>query len=108
MRVELGEYTCVVTKEQSDPQYPHTAAGESRLLHHIKQALQAQGHDVIKKRMWRDGHLVDDLQQYIRTRKPPLEGKEDPAKFFIYDPGWNTRFGTEEFNKGELVLQVVR
>jgi hypothetical protein len=61
----------MVEKEKGDPNFKRSGWGdaESTFLYHVKQELQKQGYDCIKKRMWKDGHLVDDTQQYIRDRK---------------------------------------
>ena len=72
---------------------------ESIFLHHVKKALIAQGFDVIKKRMWKDGHLVDDTQQYIRMRD---------CSWCIYNSiyavsGANTRF----MRYGNIIFQMV-
>lgn len=51
MKVELGERSCTVTREPGDPRISggaHNAAGESRLLYHVKLALNAQGFNFIK------------------------------------------------------------
>lgn len=70
MRVELSTNKCVVTYEPGDKRYYgiRNAAGESNLLYAVKNELNTQGYDFIKKRMWRDGHMMDDLQQYLRER----------------------------------------
>ena len=95
MKVTLNERTCVVERGDSPKIY-----SESGLLHKVKVALIDQGHDVIKKRMWKDGHVVDELQQYIRDRK---------WKFAIRDGMWNIRKCTEPFNQdGAVVLNVER
>ena len=93
MKVEMGMGTCTVTRETSDPKY----YSESRLLYHVKLALIAQGYDVIKKRMWRDGHMVDDTCQYIRDRK---------GAFAVWDDQYALRFTYEDFNKGSVVYNV--
>lgn len=41
---------------------------ESTLLYHVKLALNDSGFDLIKKLMWKDGHLVCDYDQYLRVR----------------------------------------
>ena len=86
MKVEIKGYCVVVTREEGDPRFSgvKNGAGESRLLYHIKNILNAQGYDLIKKRMHKDGHLMDNLQQYLRTRKPSGEPDKD-----IYI-GWNS------------------
>ena len=74
---------------------------ESLVLHRIKLVLISQGYDVIKKRMWKDGHLMgDDQTQYIRDRQ---------HKFAIYDPDWQIRNLYEDYNNNEeITLSVVK
>lgn len=105
MKIQINHYNIVVTREATDKKYygTHNAAGESNLLHAIKNELNKQGYDLIKKRMWKDGHLVDDLQQYLRTRKKGA-GKADIA---IYNNFWTIRGAEIDFNKGEVVLNVI-
>lgn len=104
MRLEFKGNTLVVTREQSDKKYygRANAKGESNLLHAIKTELNKQGYDLIKKRMWKDGHLVDDMQQYLRTRKKGA-GKAD---IYIYSGFWALCGADEVFNKGEVRLNV--
>lgn len=72
MKFSIENNTLLVVRECGDvaiKRQSAAAAGESHLLHHIKCALNAAaGVDLfIKKRMWKDGHMVDDYQQYVRT-----------------------------------------
>ena len=66
MKTEIigtGEYRdIVITKEKGDPKYRDGgyADGESTLLYNLKKHLNKMGYDLIKKRMHKDGHLVDD------------------------------------------------
>jgi hypothetical protein len=86
----------IVEKQDGDP-YFHTtkwALAESTFLYHIKKQLIKAGYDCIKKRMWKDGHMVDNTQQYIRDRKGEWCIYND--NYFLYDAG-------EEFNKTGLV-----
>lgn len=104
MKVELNleKGVCLVTKEFNDPKFSGVinAAGESKLLHHVKNELIKQGFDVIKKRMWKDGHLVDDLQQYVRTRSKK-------AGFMIYNSTWQIAGAEEKLNiSGSVELSV--
>jgi site-specific DNA-adenine methylase len=71
MIVTLFDNYCLVTKETSDKRYSDSnwSNAESTFLYHVLQELKKQGHDLIKKRMYKDGHLVEDTQQYIRSRK---------------------------------------
>lgn len=103
MYVALKKHTCEIWRQDTDPIFRSGGYGsaDSRFLYHVKKALIARGHDVIKKRMWRDGHLTADTQQYIRSRK--LEGG-----FMIYDPDYAIRDLTKEFNKtGHVILSRV-
>lgn len=108
MNIQVLEHVCIVTKEPGDPRFSGVvnAAGESRLLYHIKKILNNRGYDLIKKRMWKDGHLVDDLQQYLRTRKPTGNGIHD---IYIYNPLWSVSGADEILNeRGVVHLTVVR
>ena len=108
MKLEMREHSLVVTKEPGDPRFSGivNAAGESRLLYHIKKQLNAQGFNLIKKRMWKDGHLMDNLQQYLRTQKP----SGDPSKdIYIYNSMWNIEGAEVELNKtGSVILSIIR
>jgi hypothetical protein len=96
MRVLLDTYRCTVRRDKTDPKFYR----ESTFLHHVKKKLIEQGYDVIKKRMWRDGHMVDDTQQYIRDRK---------NNFAIWYGEYAIRDSREPFNEnGEVVLLVER
>ena len=104
MKIEFTEYYLIATREPEDPKYYGTihGKGESLLLHAIKKKLQEMGHDVIKKRMWKDGHMVDDLQQYLRTRK----GYE--PSFAAYSGEWAIRGANVPWNEdGVVQLQLV-
>jgi hypothetical protein len=106
MKVEVREHSCLVTKEPGDPHFSGVvnAAGESRLLYHIKKILNAQGYDLIKKRMWKDGHLMDDMHQYLRTRKPSGDPKKD---IYIYSPFFAIEGADEVLNaEGQVCLSV--
>ena len=107
MKVEIKGNACIVTREPGDPRFTGVvnAAGESRLLYHVKNELNKQGYDLIKKRMWRDGHLVDDLQQYLRTRKRTGDPHKD---IYIYNTSWACCGAEEAFNeRGKTTLFVV-
>tara|TARA_B100001013_G_C24199273_1_gene280628 strand:- start:29 stop:325 length:297 start_codon:yes stop_codon:yes gene_type:complete len=72
---------------------------ESIFLYYVKNELIKMGNDVIKKRMYKDGHLMgDDTTQYIRERN---------YKFYIYDGEWQLRFLHKDFNKkGSVFLDL--
>ena len=100
MKIVLSGSQCTVTREPGDPKYygVRNAAGESALLYAVKNQLN-QTHDLglIKKRMWRDGHMVDDMQQYLRNAD---------ASIAIYNTFWQIRGANDDFNKGEVIFAV--
>jgi hypothetical protein len=107
MNVKIDGCRCIVTREPGDPSFRgiRNDKGESRLLHHVKLALIGQGHDLIKKRMWKDGHLVDDRQQYLRTRKSTGDSSRD---IYIYNDHyaiWSA--GERIMNDGTVTLAVI-
>ena len=88
-----GNGTCLVEREPGDRRYRRGGYGslaESHLLHHVKEALNKQGYNFIKKRMWRDGHMVDENQSYLRERVA-RKGKRcltiRNGSFAIYEAG---------------------
>lgn len=96
MQVELREGTCVVTREPGDPKEYR----EHTLLYHVRNVLRAQGHDVVKRRMQADGHLMgDETLPYLRERR---------WHFSIYDGSWQIRSMVDDYNAGRLVLNVYR
>lgn len=111
MKVTINYDICcvVVEREPGDPRftnggYAQGNGGESRLLYHVKNVLNKQGFDLIKKRMGKDGHLVNDMQQYLRTRKP----SGDPYKdIYIHNGNWAVKGAEVDFNeKGKTVLAL--
>jgi len=95
---------CIVERESTDPKFYGivNAAGESRFLYHLKEHLNKQGYDLIKKRMHKDGNMVDEMQQYLRTRN-----KKSPfPHIYIYNHKWAIEGIEEDFNKGRAVLSV--
>ena len=72
---------------------------ESSLYYQIKKQLIKKGYDVIKKLMWKDGHLMgDESTYYIRDRK---------WRFLIFDGEWQLRFLHEDYNKnGYVTLNI--
>jgi hypothetical protein len=72
------------------------------LYYKIKGILNEQGYGpLIKKRMWKDGHLVDVERQYLVTRN------RKGGNFCIYDHLYATRDAREEYNKdGEVTFRI--
>lgn len=87
----------VIIKEDSDPK----VYNESLLYHKIKKKLIEMGYDVIKKRMWKDGHMVSDNQHYIRSRK----FKE--GCWCVWDTHWQIRQLQTDYNKGRVTMEKV-
>jgi len=106
MQIEFDwEYNKVtVTREPGDPSFHgvRNGAGESRLLYHIKEKLNSEGFDLIKKRMWKDGHLVDEMQQYLRTRSPKSKGPH----VYITNPRWAINGAEVDYNEGQVTLAL--
>lgn len=98
MKVVLREYECVITREKGDPKIYNGVWGDSRLLYLVKKELIKQGYDVVKKLMYKDGHLVSSDVYYIRERK---------GKFAIWDDQYAIRFTYEPYNKDGRVVLVV-
>jgi hypothetical protein len=106
MKVEMSPGNCQVIREKGDPRFSGIlyAKGESRLLHHLKVILNKRGYDLIKKRMTKDGHLVDSMQQYLRTRKPSGDPNKD---LYIYNSMWAIQGADEDFRRrGSVSLRV--
>ena len=108
MKVELNlkDHYCKVVREKSDPYFSRGgyADAESTFLYCVLQVLKRSGYDVIKKRMWKDGHLVDETQQYIRTRS----GLGKRGEFAIYNAHYAIQDAGEEFNRDdEYELRVI-
>jgi hypothetical protein len=112
MKVELffnkesGEGSCTVIREPGDPKFRNSGwgDGESRLLYHVQKALKAQGYDFIKKRMWKDGHMVDERQQYLRERKV-FKGWR---MLIIRNDQWAIEGADKTFNRGgKVILDLV-
>lgn len=110
MKVTLEGHGCVVQREKGDRGFYGRAdtawgGGESNLLHHVKLKLNEQGYDLIKKRMHKDGHMVDDLQQYLRARNAK---KLKPGDVYcVHDGSYAIRDSAEDYNAWEAVYFVV-
>jgi hypothetical protein len=97
INIDRIHHIVTVTKEKGDPYFKSSGWGlaESTFLYHVKKKLIGAGYDCIKKRMWKDGHLVDDNQQYIRDRK---------GEWCIYNDGWQVFDAGERFNQTGVVI----
>ncbi len=74
---------------------------ETAFWQDVRRSLMKQGYDVIKKLMWKDGHMVDDTQYYVRSRK------YTPDSFMLSQTDYAIRAVYDEYNKeGEVTLAV--
>lgn len=91
MDVQIHEEDCsVVVTSQGE-----RVKTASQLLYRIRRELQKQGYDVIKKRMWKDGHMVSDSEHYLRERK---------WRFVIWHPNYMVENLAGEFNRNGIVI----
>lgn len=115
MIVSIVGDSCYVYREPGDPVFrpnrsrsswspPGWCAAESRLLHNVRKILDRRGCDLIKKRMWRDGHLFgSEHTQYLRSRNL----KAVPS-LYVYHADAALEVAAESFNVlGRAVLDVV-
>lgn len=74
---------------------------DSSFWHKVKTELQKQGHDVIKKLMWKDGHLKDDNEYYVRSRKYL------PDSFMISQTDFAIRSVYDDYNTDGVMSALV-
>ncbi len=71
---------------------------ESTFFYHLAHRLNEMGFDVIRKRMWRDGHLTASFRQYVRSRD---------WEWCVCDDNYMLRDVCADFRKdGEVALRV--
>lgn len=94
---DLERSVCFVDK--LDPKnWPETISGNTALWYEIKKQLVAQGYDVVKKLMYKDGHMVSDTEYYVRHRK---------WLWAIWDGGYAIRFTATALNACDSVRLMV-
>src|SRR6185295_19004272 len=72
----------------------------SSLLFNVARILNARGHDLLKKRMWKDGHLFgDDAMQYLRVRKPSSKAPH----IYIFHGNYAVEDACEVYNKNQQI-----
>ena len=115
MLVTIVGTSCYVYREPTDPVFrpnrsksswspPGWYGAESRLLYAIQKILNQRGYDLLKKRLWRDGHMFgSDHSQYLRSRNL----KSTPS-MYVYHGSYCTEVAAESFNVlGRVELDVV-
>ena len=105
MIVSIVGCSCYVYREPGDPVFrpnrsrnswspPGWYGAESRLLHNLQKILNGRGYGLLKKRMWRDGHMFgSDHTQYLRSRNL----KAIPS-LYIYHSGYALEVAAESYN----------
>ena len=115
MIVSIVGCSCYVYREPGDPVFrpnrskhswspPGWYGAESRLLYNVRKILNGRGYGLIKKRMWRDGHMFgSDHTQYLRSRNL----KAIPS-LYIYHADYALEVAAESYNVlGRARLDVV-
>jgi hypothetical protein len=100
-----GAGSLTVHREEADPKFHGMkhAKGEHRLFHHLRNALNALGFNVLKKRVQSDGHLMgDEFQPYLRTRKPT----PDLPHIMVVSDFYALRGANEDWNDGVVNLRI--
>lgn len=110
MIVSIVGTSCYVYREPGDPVFrpnrsrsswspPGWYGAESRLLYNVGKILNRRGFDLIKRRMWRDGHMFgSEHSQYLRSRNL----KTTPS-LYIYHADYALEVAAESFNVLGLV-----
>ena len=114
MIVSIVGCRCYVYREPGDPVFrpnrskiswsaPGWYGAESRLLYNVQRILNERGYDLLKKRMWKDGHMFGcEETQYVRSRNL----KAIPS-LYIYHANAALEIAAESFNVlGRVRLDV--
>lgn len=98
-----------VIREDGDPKFYGVinAAGESNFLYWLKNLLNSKGFNLVKTRMWKDGHLTSDIKQYLRVRSPQAVRKGAP-NIALHNEYWDIRGLEEDWNNGEVNIALIR
>lgn len=95
MLLDIRSNSVRVLREVTDPKF---GKDESWFFYRLSKALKAKGIDCIKKLAYKDGHLVDDNQYYVRDRN---------GRWMLYDNAHAIRCVSSEFDStGEVVLTL--
>lgn len=96
MQVEFNENNTrlYILRDSGDPKF---GKDESWFYYRVKQALQKQGYDCIKKLAYKDGNLVDNYLYYIRDRK---------SRWYIYDNKHALRLVSTQFDEEGITVLI--
>ncbi len=122
MELKIQDNKLIITKGEKEKGFyaSRMAWGdaESRLLYNIKKLLnkpdciifpldhKKQKITWLKKRMWKDGHMVDEQEQYLRSTKPFTFLGKAPVYICLHNIHWAIRGIDTDFNEGEAKLQI--
>lgn len=100
MKVTFNGRSVTLRREHGE----RSLRNDSDLWYRLRNELRRRGRDVIKKPMWKDGHLTDSTRHYVRTRR--MNGK---ASFWIHDGTYAIRDAYRDFNaNGRVDLDMDR
>ena len=115
MIVSIIGNSCYIFRVPGDPVFrpnrsrkswspPGWYGAESRMLYNVQKILNGRGYGLLKKRMWRDGHMFGcDHTQYLRSRSL----KAIPS-LYIYHADSALEVAAESYNVlGRVRLDVV-
>ncbi len=117
MRIKVSRTSIEFVRETGDPKFygAREAKGESNLFHWLRKQLAKRHPDLpsgfptgwIKKRMWKDGHMVDSMQQYLRTRKPVGKAEDGtPLYLCLHNAQWAVKGAEVDWNEGSVRLAL--
>ena len=114
MIVALVGCRCYVYREAGDPKFrpnrskhswssPGWYGAESRLLYNVQKILSGRGYGLLKKRMWKDGHMFGcEETQYVRSRN-----LQSAPSLYIYHANAALEIAAESYNVlGRVRLDV--
>jgi len=98
MNVMFKDNLCVVTWQKGDGYM--NLSNESRFLYHLQHTLKlTKKFDLVKKRMWKDGHMVAEEQQYLRTRS----WRSVLPHFCIYNHNYALYDAGQQFRQARII-----
>lgn len=109
MKVIIGGNTLLLVRQQGDKPIPRITKtsfsphAESILLRRLQRELMQFGVDLVKRRMSKDGHLVDSHQMYLVSRS-----QKCPYAICILNSSWSIRDAGEEYRqRGTTTLTII-
>jgi hypothetical protein len=125
MKVKIFKSYISCEREDTDPKFYgiKNAAGESQFLYFLKKHLNKMigagefrneefclSVPFIKKRMCKDGNLVDEMQQYLRIKREVIIRTRDkkPCQGFLclYNTHWAINGLEKDWNEGKANLAM--